>query len=157
MEYACPAFSTTVEDSLNFRDSLNLWEGAIWRRMDPILWSLHLVWEGYTFPEVWEFQRGWLTQQFSSEGLRFSLGGYFRALFLLAKKPSYPAYQYHTHTITYNHTWKITPPIANVKKQHQPSKFEDLTGFIQQFMNQAPSYLASRELFWGVVQNRRFV
>lgn len=63
----------------------------------------------------------------------------------------------HTHTITYNHTWKITPPIANVKKQHQPSKFEDLTGFIQQFMNQAPSYLASRELFWGVVQNRRFV
>jgi len=41
------------------------------------------------------------------------------------------------------------------KTNIQPSKFEDLIGFIKQFMNSAASRLASRKELLGVVQNGR--
>ena len=39
----------------------------------------------------------------------------------------------------------------------QPSKFEDLIGFIQRFMNQAVSYLATRRTLQRAVQNGMFL
>lgn len=36
------------------------------------------------------------------------------------------------------------------------SKFEDVIGFIKQFMNWAASHLAGREILRGVVKNGRF-
>ena len=43
-----------------------------------------------------------------------------------------------------------------LKNKIQPSKFEDLIGFIQQFMSRAASHLERRKALWEVVQNGRF-
>lgn len=42
--------------------------------------------------------------------------------------------------------------IAVVKKQNSQNKFKDLIGFIKHFINWAPYYLTSREMFRAAVQ-----
>lgn len=44
-----------------------------------------------------------------------------------------------------------------VKNRIQPNKFEDLLGFIKQFMNQAAFHLATRRVLREVVQNKIFI
>ena len=44
-----------------------------------------------------------------------------------------------------------------LKQKIQPSEFEDLIGFIKQFMNQAVSHLATRKALHCCVQNERFL
>lgn len=44
-----------------------------------------------------------------------------------------------------------------LKIKIQPGKFEDMIGFIRQFMNEAASHLASKEMLQGVAQMEGFI
>ena len=52
---------------------------------------------------------------------------------------------------------KVGWGLTVLKNKIQPSKFEDLMGFIKPFMNQAASHVARREMSQGVVPNGRFL
>lgn len=44
-----------------------------------------------------------------------------------------------------------------LKNKIQQSKFENLIGFLKQFLNWAVSQLGTRRVSWGVVQNGKFL